>query len=651
MLTFKNDFRGFVSCNRDKLEALFKNEDKTIEFISCDNPDRCLVRCLDTPLASNPHVCAWGAYQIAYDEDLIESLELNELEVWAIILHEIGHIIRQDPYDNYTSLIENQCDDYSTLFGLQFYLASALCKMSALFNEIDLEQRLKHLSKSIVLYRPEWTCGRYNDRQKAAIMFNLIEGMSYYFEEESSVVIGVLLREPRNNPFSLVDIESSTRLSANILIPFLEELLFAGLVAKEKPTKAFLTHYRSLIFNDRVNQRHVAFFEKADSLSQDNTSSAEYFYIEKVGGVFSVMIELTYNCSEKCIHCYNPGASRNENEKSERHLYNSLKYHDVCRIIDELYELGLTKVCLTGGDPFSHPDCWRIIEYLYGREIATEIYTNGQGLVGRETQLASFFPCLLGISIYSGVPAVHDTITRTSGSFSRSLAVVEKVSRLAIPTVLKCCIIKTNLKSYYSVGEIAQKNGCAIQYELNVVDSIDGDKCVSSLLRLSPDEYEVVLCDNAISGHIKLGEEAFFPKERKQSPPCRAGHNSFCITPSGELIPCCAFHMTLGNLLNEKAKDIINNSSALAKWRQTKVIYFEECGSHEYCAECSLCAGNNYSEHKDYTIAAENNCYLAKIRFNLRKKMRYGYDPLDGGTVYEKLVSLKESTMKPKRLR
>ena len=567
-------------------------------------------------------------------------------------MHEIGHIIRQDPLDSYTPFIEVECDKYATSLGLQFQMASALCKMSDLIeNEDLLELRLKHLSASIVLYRPEWTCGRYNAKQKAAIMYNLIEGMSFYFEDDSSDVIGALLSVPRNKPFAFIDIESNTGLPIDSLLPFFDELVSVGLITTKATTQGILDSYRSRVFNDRINQRQVLNSEMTDSLSQNISSSAEMDYMEKTGGVFSVMIELTYNCSEQCIHCYNPGASRNEGEKSERNQYNSLKYHDVCRIIDDLYELGLTKVCLTGGDPFSHPDCWSIINYLYEREIATEIYTNGQRLMGQETKLASFFPCMLGISIYSGDPIVHDRITRTKGSFSRSLAVVENVSRLAIPTVIKCCIIKYNLKTYYMVSDIALQNGCAIQYELNVVDSIDGDRCVSSFLRLSPEEYEVVLCDNAIPGHINVNEQAFFSLERKQSPPCRAGHNSFCITPLGDLIPCCAFHMSFGNLKEKSAKDIINNSPSLAAWRKTKVMYFEECGQHVYCAECSLCAGNNYTEHKDYTKAAENNCYLAKIRYNLRVKMRNGYDPLGGRLIYDKLNSFEDIKNKPKRLR
>ena len=31
-------------------------------------------------------------------------------------------------------------------------------------------------------YRPEWTCGRFNKEKQVALMYNLIEGMSYFFK-------------------------------------------------------------------------------------------------------------------------------------------------------------------------------------------------------------------------------------------------------------------------------------------------------------------------------------------------------------------------------------------------------------------------------------------------------------------------------------
>lgn len=33
-----------------------------------------------------------------------------------------------------------------------------------------------------IYYRPIWICGRYNERRQATIYYNLIAGMSYFFE-------------------------------------------------------------------------------------------------------------------------------------------------------------------------------------------------------------------------------------------------------------------------------------------------------------------------------------------------------------------------------------------------------------------------------------------------------------------------------------
>jgi|GEM_PF-5112673 len=43
-----------------------------------------------------------------------------------------------------------------------------------------------------------------------------------------------------------------------------------------------------------------------------------------------------------------------------------------------------------------------------------------------------------------------------------------------------------------------------------------------------------------------------------------------------------------------------------------------------------FCADNNYSEHGDVLKAGENNCFMAKVRYNLAKRIQDGYDLLRG---------------------
>ena len=488
-----------------------------------------------------------------------------------------------------------------------------------------------------IYYRPIWTCGRYNEKHKAAIFYNLLEGMSYFLEDFSALVVSKLLARPQNAPIPVVDIAQSTGISQESIEPFLKSLCDLGLILDHIPSEAEIANYRKELSIAKRNQAQEASKTTKEKLPM-NVSTAEMDYANKVGGITSVMFELTYRCSEKCIHCYNIGATRNDNEESHRGDLRELSLADYKRIIDELYAEGLTKVCLSGGDPFSNIFAWDIIDYLHEKEIAIDIYTNGLSIVNHVEKLANYFPRLIGISIYSGNQTTHDRITRVRGSLEKSLSVIRKLFEMATPTVLKCCVMRQNVKDYYTVLDIAKEFGTTVQYELNISDSIEGDKCASHFIRLTPDMLDVVLQDDNTPMYV--GKEApnfgGQPKDLSING-CGAGVNTFCITPNGDLTPCCAFHLVFGNLRETPLPQILNHNKILQFWQNLTLKQYEECGRHEYCDYCNLCPGNNYSEHGDVRKAGENNCYMAKCRWGLAERLKQGEPPLCHETLKEKL--------------
>ncbi len=272
-----------------------------------------------------------------------------------------------------------------------------------------------------------------------AIFYNLIAGMSYFFEDYSAEVIGEILAVPRNGRFELDTIASKLNIALESLYPFFQQLEQLGLVSSILPTKDIIDDYRKRVSEYNCQQQQLVERTTQEKLPYA-VSNAEQLYSEKAGGVTSVMLELTYRCSEKCIHCYNEGATRNEEEVSTRGDRQELSLDDYKRLIDELYDQGLIKVCLTGGDPFSKSLAWELIDYLYNKGIAFDVFTNGQSIVNDVRRLADYYPRLVGVSIYSGIAQVHDYITRIKGSWEKSISVVRQLSALGVPLNLKCCV-------------------------------------------------------------------------------------------------------------------------------------------------------------------------------------------------------------------
>ena len=193
-------------------------------------------------------------------------------------------------------------------------------------------------------------------KKHVAIMYNLIEGISNFFEDYSADVIKYVLVVGRNREVSVDAVAKATGIDCEFIDNFFQLLVKNGLLCTHLFTKSKEMEYRKAVHADNVSQRTAPQTVKEKLPMEVSSAEMSYFEaIEDEGVVASVMFELTYNCSERCVHCYNPGATRNDNEQSHRADWQELQLEDYKRIIDELDEAGLVKVCLSGGDPFSKP--------------------------------------------------------------------------------------------------------------------------------------------------------------------------------------------------------------------------------------------------------------------------------------------------------
>lgn len=486
-----------------------------------------------------------------------------------------------------------------------------------------------------IYYRPEWTCGKYNATKHVAIMFNLLMNGEYFFEQESADVVGLILQAGRNGKVSVSKISETLNISSDSIIPFFNSLVGIGLLTEKYPTENDIAEYRKYC----VTQPNITTYmgDDAENYLQCDISSVEIAYADSIidcTEISSVIFELTYRCSEKCLHCYNIGATRNDQEKSGRGDFAELTLDDYKRIIDEMCEAGLVTATLTGGDPFAYKDVWGILEYLYQKDIAVTIQTNGQQLIDNIDKLARFYPRMVRVSLYAGEPAAHDYITRKNGSWQTTIDVIKALKEVCVPVGINCVLMRAGLKSYLKLKKIGEELGAPVLFDCCVTDSIEGDYCATHHLRLTPQELEIVMMDTDAPKDEKL-ELYANPASYKRGVPCRAGYGMFSVMPDGKLIPCVTMHMVFGDLKVQSFHSIVTNNAMLKHLLETPASDYEECGTHDYCKCCGFCAGISYSRYGTPFKANENNCYIAKCKYSLMKKIQSGEDVLKGKSLQE----------------
>jgi MoaA/NifB/PqqE/SkfB family radical SAM enzyme len=365
------------------------------------------------------------------------------------------------------------------------------------------------------------------------------------------------------------------------------------------------------------------------------------------GYLYSFFWELTYRCNEQCIHCCNPGAAHKPGDRSRRNT-NELTKEEMIELLDDLVEVGVFKLTLSGGEVFVHKDFFFLLEQARTRGMLVRIYTNGLLLNEERLQkLAAFWPESVSISLYSANPQEHDNVTRIPGSYERSVQALKALQQLGIKTAIKTPLMKQTIHGWKDIEKVGQEVGAQTIIAPVITAATDGNR---DPLELNVESMGQLISLAATPGSpIFVGgpENQYGRKARdQQRGTCGAGKSMMSITPSGDVLPCCVFPLKVGSVRDRRFTDIWNNRdektdpkstsgekeaslNSLQAWRSIKLKDFHECGTHDRCAWCSTCAGQNFTETENALAPSEIQCRLATARMEAARKLESGMTPAE----------------------
>ncbi len=163
--------------------------------------------------------------------------------------------------------------------------------------------------------------------------------------------------------------------------------------------------------------------------------------------VYSVALELTAYCNQKCAYCYNEwredgGASVGEGESRKM----------MARVEKMLGAFDIDHVTLTGGEPFAHKEIFRLLDRLADAKVPIQIISNG-GLIDDELaqRLTPYKLRYIQCTLNAPSPELHAEHVGGTGHFEKTLEGVKALKRAGVPVV--GCIVVTK-KNAALVGEI-----------------------------------------------------------------------------------------------------------------------------------------------------------------------------------------------------
>ena len=285
------------------------------------------------------------------------------------------------------------------------------------------------------------------------------------------------------------------------------------------------------------------------------------------------MVELTYGCNLRCVHCYNP----THTAKGE------LTTEEVKGLIDQLAAEGCLHIGITGGEIFTRRDLLEIVEYAKTKGFSVALLTNATLITPeRADRIQALRPNRVEVSIYGATQATYEAVTRVPGAFDAFLAGMRLLRERAVPLLVKMPVMTLNQHEVQEAKALVEGWGIKFVYSTEIHPRVDGS--------LEPLEYrlapeEIIRVDDAVLGSQRWKPEGGAEKESSCAAgeglfTCKCGRSTLAVTPYGKMNLCVSFQTPQYDL---------HRGTVAEGWRKLVALVDEANARPGPAYECPTC--------------------------------------------------------------
>lgn len=313
---------------------------------------------------------------------------------------------------------------------------------------------------------------------------------------------------------------------------------------------------------------------------------------------------ITNKCNLRCRHCF---------MSCENELAGEVTKNDICRMIDNISELPVNNLVISGGEPLIREDFHEIVSYLTEKNMCKSVHlsTNGTLIDGTNVEFIKENFDIVDISI--------DGVDEKTCSKIRGIGVFDKV------------INSVNLLKNFNFSEITlsmiidKKNLDLYEEFIHLNDTLDTKPIVRHFIpkgRGKDNSYILTDSDTVLplSIPVSLGESIRKGDFFRYTPfGCNAGVGQIFINYNGDIYPCPSMikdEYLMGNILDYRFVDLYKNNKITSTDSYKKIEKLfpynidgcKDCDVSLFCLKCP----SNVDIIKDDDILKKEWCVAMK---------------------------------------
>ena len=330
--------------------------------------------------------------------------------------------------------------------------------------------------------------------------------------------------------------------------------------------------------------------------------------------------EMTRECEWKPVRARSAARARQEVPQ--------VSTAEAFHLIDEIAEMRVPLLALTGGDALLRPDLLPIIEFAAARSVRTALTLLPTPKLDATviSELKSAGLMRVGFWLHGSTPALHDRLWGIVGSYRRTLELIGTCNEVRLPVQVNTMVSRRTLSDIDSILELVTRLDVAwwnafffvpsTREEVGEMLSAEEHEHIFSRLYLASRQVvfqiktteaqhyqRYVLQQRARESRTRLTESEAFRGTLRGVNDSRA---FMFIDHSGEVYPSRFLPISAGNLMRDSAAEIYRDSSLFLSLRDSSRLK-GKCGCCLFRKACGGSRARAYALTGDL-FAAEPCC-------------------------------------------